>query len=917
MTVPIKIFILLSTSLLMACSGNVREANPESLPKPSDLKVEGLTNPIGIHTDLPKFSWKVKAEGNNVHQEAYQILVASTPDKLNETDADLWNSGKVMSDQNLHVAYEGRPLKSRDRCFWKVKLGTNKGGSQWSAVKEFTVALLHYKDWKARWIGFYEPFPWEHIGQFPKVGARYLRKGFAVKGAVRKATVYLSGLGLYELYLNGQKVGNAELAPAPTDYTKNVMYNVLDVTEQLKSGENAVGVVLGNGRYLPMRPVYKPYKIKEFGLPKLLFQMEVQYADGSSEVVTSGTDWKGTADGPIRNNNEYDGEYYDARKAFPGWAQSGFDDSDWLPAEYMTEPGGDYQAQINENMKVMKTIQPVDIRKHDSDTYILDMGQNFAGWLQLRVQGRTGTKVQLRFAESLNEDGSLFTTNLRNARATDTYILRGEGQEVWEPTFTYHGFRYVAISGYPGTPTLGDFEGKLVYDEMANVGTFESSNDLLNQIYENAWWGIASNYKGMPVDCPQRNERQPWLADHAVGAYGESFLFDHVRLYEKWLQDIRMAQKADGSLPDVAPPYWNYYSDNMTWPGTLLIIADMLYQQTGNPEVITDNYPAMKKWLRYMQGRYMQGYLFTKDSYGDWCKPPESIAAGTGKNADKKEPSQLIATAYGYQFLLMMQAFARVSGNTADIAAYQSLASQVRQAFHEAFYREGGFYGEGKMTEQVLPLHFGLVEEPNQARVFHYLEKVIEEKGGHLSTGLIGTQWLMRTLTEYGRPDLAYQIATHTTYPSWGYMIANGATTIWELWHGNVAHPKMNSQNHVMMLGDLLVWYYESLAGIKAAKPGYYQIDMKPEFSVGLNFVKASYASAQGMIRSEWQKSADGLEWKMTIPANSRALVHFAAEKSTQITEKSGAEHVRFLRQEGDRLVYEVPSGQWEFSVKN
>ncbi len=900
--------------LIFSCS---KTENQEQLAEGIsiyDLTAEGLSNPIGIDTSIPKFSWKIAANENNVNQSAYQILVASSPELLNEKEADLWNSGKISTNQNLHIKYAGEKLKSKDQCFWRVKVWTNKGFTEWSEVQSFGIAFLNYKDWWGRWIGFYEPFPWESVEKYPTLGARYLRKEFKTKKSIKSAKAYISGLGLYEMYLNGKKVGDAVLAPGPTDYTQNVKYNVLDVTEYLKSDSaNAVGVMLGNGRYFPMRPVYKPYKVKEFGMPKLLFHMEIFYEDGSRDVVYSSNKWKGTADGPIRNNNEYDGEYYDARKEFSRWAETGFDDSNWLNADYVTEPGGDYEAQMNDNMKVMKTIKPVSIEKQDGNTYIMDMGQNFAGWVEMKVKGKKGDKVKLRFAESLNDDGSIFTTNLRDAKVTDTYVLGGNGEEIWEPSFTYHGFRYVEITGYPGVPTIDDFNGKVVFDDMKTIGTFQSSSTLLNQIFENSWWGIASNYKGMPVDCPQRNERQPWLADHAVVAYGESFLFDNVRLYEKWLEDIRLSQKADGALPDVAPPYWNYYSDNMTWPGTMLIIADMLYQQTGKSEVISDNYPTMKKWLQYMQDRYMEGFVMTKDSYGDWCKPPATIEEAVGKNADKKEPSQLIATAYFYHFMEMMQDFASVSGNEKDIVEYQQLASKVRKSFNEKFYNPEGFYGENKMTDQILPLYFGLVEEQNEQQVFDNLVRIIEEENnGHLSTGLIGTQWLMRALTDFGRPDLAYKIATNTSYPSWGYMLENGATTIWELWHGNVAHPKMNSQNHVMMLGDLLVWYYESLAGIKAADPGYYQIEMKPEFSVDLDSVNASYESAQGLIKSEWKKTSDGLKWKINIPANSTAIVHFQTDEQSRV---SGADELLFLRKEDDRLVYEVKSGEWDFEI--
>ncbi len=910
--------LYLGLCFFWSCGGQDKTPEREiSTVEIANLKTEGLADPVGIDTAIPRFSWQFNSDEYNVKQLAYQVLVASSREKLNEEEADLWNSGKVESDQNIHVTYKGKQLKSKDLCFWKVKVWTNKSICEWSDPAQFGISLLHYKDWWGRWVGFERAFPWEKVGKYPIMAARYFRKEFEVKKEVERAVAYVAGLGLYEMELNGQKVDDTVLAPAPTDYMQNVKFNALDVTKYLKdSAQNAVGIVLGNGRFFAMRPVYKPYKIKHFGFPKLLFHMEIYYTDGSKDVVYSNNKWKGTADGPIRNNNEYDGEYYDARKELSGWSKVGFNDSKWLSAEYVSEPGGDYQVQMNQNMKVMREIQPVSITRQSPGKYIMDMGQNFSGWVQMKVRGPRGTGIQLKFAESLEENGELFVTNLRDAKATDTYILSGKGTEIWEPKFTYHGFRYVEITGYPGVPKIENFVGKMVFDEMKTVGAFKSSDATLNQIFKNSWWGIASNYKGMPVDCPQRNERQPWLGDHSVVSHGENFIFDNHQLYKKWLEDIRLSQKADGSISDVAPAFWNYYSDNMTWPGTMLIVAQMLYEQTGDVSVISENYDAMKKWLGYMKDRYMkEDYILTKDSYGDWCAPLMDFEEANGQNANRKYPSKLISTAYYYYFMDVMSQFAGVIGKQEDIPAYKALRLKVGEAFNQEFYNEEGFYGDNKMTDNILPLYFGLVNPENEQKVFDQLVETIEVTNkGHLSTGLIGTQWLMRTLTKNGRSDLALKLATNRTYPSWGYMLENGATAIWELWNGNVASPKMNSQNHVMMLGDLIVWYYQNLAGIKAAEPGFKSIEMKPEFDCGLEYVNASYESIQGTIVSHWKKAEDGLVWEVEIPANASANLYFPKKEGQTINETLSGSPFEITNQSGLYLV-KVNSGKYRFSV--
>jgi len=890
------------------------------------LRCEMRENPVGIDQVKPYLSWRISmgttsANSRGLVQTHYQVLVASAPEILAQNKGDLWDSGKINSPVSVNLPYTGLPLKSRMKCFWKVKIWTNKGESEWTSPALWSMGLLYAGDWKGRWIGMDHAAKGDVETQFSRLSARYFRKEFKTGKKLKSATAHIIGLGLYELYLNGKKVGDQVLAPGPTDYNKSVKYNTFDVTEYMVPGTNAIGTVLGNGRFYTMRQDYKPYKIKTFGYPKMLLNLEVEYSDGTKETISTDDSWKMTADGPIRTNNEYDGEEYNAMKEMPGWNTAGFRDTNWQKAQLVQEAVGIPTAQMNENMKVMETIKPVSIKALKPGVYILDMGQNMAGWIKMNVSGKAGQVVTLRFAETLQAGGELFVRNLRDAMATDKYTLKGTGKETWEPCFVYHGFRYVEVSGYPGKPAIADFEGRVVYDDIKTTGQFVSSNGTLNSIYKNAWWGIRSNYKGMPVDCPQRNERQPWLGDRTTGAYGESFLFDNGRLYNKWLDDIQESQKADGSIPDVAPAFWRYYSDNVTWPATYLTIAEMVWQQYGDSRPVVKHYPSMKKWMAYMQEKYMADGIITKDKYGDWCVPPEAKELIFSKDPARKTDGMLLATATYYKLLLLMQHFALLQNLDEDAKTYARSAATLKQAFNKKFLnRELMQYSNNTVTANLLPLSFGLVPEGEEKKLFRQITDKIElENKGHISTGVIGTQWLMRGLTANGRPDLAYRLATNRTYPSWGYMVDNGATTIWELWNGNTADPGMNSQNHVMLLGDLMIWYYENLAGIKAGSPGFNKIEMKPGIVAGLSHVEASFESAYGLIKSNWTNKEGHFKWSITIPVNTTAKVAVpvpSAELLREGTKKvKDAEGVRFIKMEDGYAILEVGSGEYEFSV--
>ena len=895
----------------------------------AQLSVETLTcewrqNPLGIDIKNPRLSWQINSSERNVQQNAYEILVASTPDRLQKNEGDIWKSGKVISTASVGVRYGGKKLASRNACYWKVKVFTNKGESPWSEMNYWTMGLLDKSDWKAKWIGYDKPSPWDSISTWSRLSARYIRKEFTSSSEIKRATVFVSGLGLYELFINGNKTGDAVLAPAPTDYRKSVLYNTYDVTKQLRQGQNAIAVVLGNGRFFTMRQNYKPKKINTFGYPKLLLQLEIEYANGTKKIISSDETWELNVDGPIRTDNEYDGEEYDATKEFSNWDKPGFNDAAWMNAALVAAPSGKLSPQMQEPMEVMKHIQPVSIKKL-GDRYILDMGQNFAGWLRLRAKGKRGDEVKLRFAESLQANGELYTANLRDARAKDIYTLKGGTPEIWHPVFVYHGFRYVEITGYPGTPSLADFEGQLIYDNLQTIGSFVCSDTIINKIYQNAWWGIASDYKGMPVDCPQRNERQPWLGDRAQGAYGESFLFNNVSLYSKWLNDIEESQTPAGAIPDVAPAFWNYYSDNMTWPGTYLLVAEMLYHQYGDVDDIVRHYASMKKWMKYMKQNYMKEYLVTKDKYGDWCVPPEDLQMIRSRDSLRNTNGELIATAYYYHLLQLMEEFAVISNNKADIKGYKVLQVNIRRAFNKRFYNPSkGCYDNNTVTANLLPLHFGITPLKLRRPVFENIyKKIVSTDNTHISSGVIGTQWLMRTLTDFKKPEISFALASTKTYPGWGYMVENGATTIWELWNGNTASPKMNSQNHVMLLGDLLIWLYEDVAGIKsdAKEVAFKKIIMKPSFSIGLNDVNASYQSCYGMISSDWQKENGLLDWSVNIPANTKAIVYIPAGKAGDVTESGkpaiNSNGVHFLRMENGNALFEIGSGRYSFTTNS
>lgn len=875
----VLLMVIVAAAVSMYRSQQAQLAAARASLTPADLRCNDLKDPLGVDFVQPMFSWTLPpAQGRQ--QTAYQVLVATSRDALGQDNGYAWDSGRVDSDQSVQVHYSGKPLVSGGMYFWKVRVWDNHGTmSDWSGPGVWTMGLLDASDWKGKWIGL----DGTDLQTAPRsLPARWLRKEFFASKAIKRATVYFSGLGWSELYLNGQKVGDHVLSPPLSEYPKREYYETYEVTSLLNAGSNAMGVVLGNGRFFAPRT-----NALDSGFPKLILQLRIQFADGSETNIVSDGSWKLTTNGPITANNEYDGEEYDARKEMPGWSRAGFDDSSWQPAQLVSAPGGVLSAIRQEPIRVTEEIKPISVKEIEPGVYIFDLGQNIAGWCKLKVQGPTGTRITLRHAETLMTNGELYTANLRTAKATDVYILKGGGMETWQPRFTLHGFRFVEMTGFPGKPTLDSLTGCVVGDDLPVTGQFECSNPLINKIYHNIVWGVRDNYRSIPTDCPQRDERQGWLGDRAEESRGETYFFDNDDLYSKWLQDMSDCQKTNGSIPSVCPAYWHDYVDDVTWAGASLVIPGTLRDQFGDRQAVADHYDCAKKWMDHMEG-YISDGIMTRDTYGDWCMPPEDPKLIHSRDPSRITAGPLLATPFFYNDLRLMESYALQLGKTNDAAHYAKLAETIKDAFNKKYLnRDTGQYDNGTPTSSVLPLAFGMVPPELRYRVFHYLaDKLTDTWHDHIGTGLVGGKYLMRVLSQNGRPDLAYTIVTQTNYPGWGYMVDHGATTIWELWNGDTADPAMNSGNHVMLIGDVAIWFYEDLAGIKpdSKRPGFKHIIMRPLPIGDLKFVKASHRSPYGWIKSEWRHEENEFDWHIEIPANTTATIYLPTSNADSVT---------------------------------
>jgi alpha-L-rhamnosidase len=910
---------------------------------PTALRCEYRVNPLGTDVAQPRLSWILESKRRGERQTAYQILVAGSEADLKADRGDLWDSGRVASDRSAQVAYEGAALHSGQRAWWKVRVWDKDGGaSGYSAPAFWEMGLLQPDDWKAQWIGLPDAAQVTGPDAKNRSGpAACLRRTFRAAKPIQSARLYASAKGLYKLYVNGQRVGNDIFTPGWTDYRKRIQYQTYDVTKQLKTGENALGVLLGDGWYCGFvawagRQNYGPF-------PRALVQLHITYADGTDETVVSDDSWK-AATGPILASDLLMGETYDARKEMPGWAAPGFDDSKWAAVE--TEPVlsalpifvnlfhvvhmfetplvaqyGPTVQQTDELRPKSVTAFPTPSAQHPTpDGYVFDMGQNMVGWARLKVKGPAGTTVRLRFAEMLNPDGSVYTTNLRKAKATDTYTLRGNGAEVYEPSFTFHGFRYVEVTGYPGRPGPDAITGIVVSSVHRPGGTFECSNPMVNQLQHNIVWGQKGNYLEVPTDCPQRDERLGWMGDAQIFARTACYNQDVAAFLTKWTQDVVDAQSPEGGFADVSPRIAGLGNAAPAWGDAGVIVPWTVYLFYDDTRLLAERYDAMAKWIEYIHSANPDLLWVHRsgNNYGDWL------------NIRADMPREILATAYFAYSTRLLAKIARVLGKNDEAQKYEDLFQQIKAAFNAAFVQPDGriVNREGRGDTQtcyVLALRFDLLPEDRRPLAAQRLvTDILEKRSGHLSTGFVGVGYLTPTLTDTDHADVAYRLLLNDTFPSWGYSIKHGATTIWERWDGWTAEkgfqdPGMNSFNHYS-LGSVGEWMFSAVAGIglDPAQPGFRHIILHPRPGGGLTYARADYDSLHGRIVSDWKREGGKFHYGITVPANTTATVYVPAKNEGAVTESgkpaSQAEGVRYLRREEGCAVFEVGSGNYAFA---
>jgi len=885
---------------------------------PHSLTCEYFTNPLGVDVRQPRLSWVSSATARGARQTAYQLLVNSP------ADSAVWDSGKVVSASSVHVPYGGPALQPSQRYDWRVRLWDERDVvSEWSAAAFWEMGLLDGANWQAEWI---TP-DWDEDTSQPQP-APLLRRSFSAAGGLVTARLYATSLGLYELRLNGQRVGEAVLTPGWTSYDHHLQYQTYDVTALMREGPNAVGAILGDGWYRGYLGFEGRRNLYGERLA-LLLQLHLKYEDGHLEIVSSDSHWR-AARGPIQRSDIYMGESYDARQERPGWDHAGYDDGDWHGVRTLDHAKSILVAQVAPPVRRHQQLRPVSISHSPKGETILDFGQNMVGWVRLRARGPAGTTITLRHAEVLQQ-GNLYTENLRTAAQTTRYTLKGTGAaEVFEPHFTFQGFRYVAVEGFPGEPTLDDFTGIVLHSDTPPTGTFECSNPLLNQLQHNIVWGQKGNFVDVPTDCPQRDERLGWTGDAQVFIRTACFNMNVAAFFTKWLRDLRVDQLPNGSVPFVVPDVLargpaltlrvNTPAGSAAWGDAAVICPWTIYLCYGDTRLLAEQYPSMVGWVEYMRRQADEDYVWRQGfHFGDWLDY-------RGFEARLPAPvtnNELIATAFFAYCAELLANAARVLGKASDAKQYADLAQKVKAAFSGEFVTAAGRVGPNTQTAYVLALHFDLLPEQVRPQAAARLAKEVRKNYYHLTTGFVGTPYLCHVLSRYGYPDVAYELLNQESYPSWLYPVKKGATTIWERWDGikpdgSFQDPGMNSFNHYAY-GAIGEWLYGVVAGLEVdpAEPGYKHLLCQPQPGGGLTYARATLDSPYGVVASAWELTETDFRLSLTVPANARATVRLPAQSLAAVTEGgqplaigNGINSV----QVADKVaVIEVGSGSYEF----
>ncbi len=888
---------------------------------PTYLRCEYLVNPV-IDETSPRLSWVLKSDMRDQVQSAYQVLVASSPDLLEKGKADLWDVGKVEGGQTYQVVYEGKPLQSGQICYWKVRSWDKNGEvGPWSEATAWEMGLLEDADWGAEWIGkdyTDEAEPITYKGK-PLIlpPSPLLRKPIDVKKKVKKARLYVTALGLYEFKINGERVGKDYLSPGWTDYDKRVYYSVHDVEEWLADGENVLQAELSYGWYsgyigyalLVGNPTVRAF----YGqTPALKAELHLSYEDGSTEKWQTDDSWKLTKGGTLASDILH-GETYDAGKEPTTWHQPGFDDSKWENASIIQVGPRNLQVYPAQPVQVTDTLRPVSITDRGNGEYIFDMGQNFAGVVSLKVKGNPGDEVVLRFGEMLHEDGSLMVENLRMARATDTYVLNGDPQgEVWAPKFTYHGFQYVEVTGYPGVPDESSITGLVLGSNTPRAGHFETDNEMVNQLYSNIVWTQRANFVDIPTDCPQRDERMGWTGDAQTYGGTSTLNMDVAAFFTKWIQDLHDAQWEYGAYPDYAPAPPIRATDTFApgWMEAGVINPYEMYRAYGDTRIIEKGWDQMEHFMDFHAKRSNGKYFYPEGSFAD-LNPKGGY--GDWLSVGKKTPPDMLATFYYGYVAGLMSEMARAIGKVDRASHYGQLAEKVKQAFAAHYmdqstgrfktdatlYGDGEGYVDGQMgfsghtqTAYANAIYMGFLTPEQEHKAGEYLANLIRENDGKLATGFLGVKQLLPALSKTGHVDLAYQLLLNTEYPSWGFEIENGATTIWERWDSYVKddpekmealNAGMNSFSHYAF-GSVYEWMFRNMGGINAEEPGYRKFTIKPEIpSHSISFVSTENRTINGKILSSWKKEGDQVMLKVEIPVNTRAVVYIPTSDEKSI----------------------------------
>ncbi len=849
-----------------------------ALEAPTELELsEGFSDPMGFYDATPNFSWKLPVEQGSNSQSAYSIVLATDP-KLLPENADVWKSEKVYKQQSVHIPYKGRALASRERLYWKVKYwNENNDSSNWSDTAHFELGLLNNSDWQAKWIGLPENGSIEKTEyKTPLFRPVYLRKEFTLNQTVTKARLYITSKGVFNARINGKKIGDDRMTPGWTPYKKRIETLTYDVTGNLQNAENAIGLVLAEGWYAGRLGTRERHWVNE-SPPEILCQLEIEFTDGSTKTVVTDDSWHATMNGPIRTSGIYDGETYDAAYKMPGWDCAGFDATNW---QVVTESEIDQAVALvpkrHFTTKDMKVLPALSLTQQNPSTVIFDMGQNMVGVPRISVPMRKGETLRIRVSEVLDFNDRLYTKNYGTATSTDTYTTNENGVVNWQPQFTFHGYRYIEISGYDQShlPDLSWVKGIVQHTSFEDTGNFVSSSKTLNQLQSNIVWGLRGNFLDIPTDCPQRSERLGWTGDAQVFTPTALFNSDLHAFWAAWLQSVREEQFENDGLPVVIPNVVGEFSQ-AGWSDAGVIIPWETYWRTGDIGILEENYDMMLRWLNYSATQVEDG-ISSMWTVGDWLQPysrQEDERRGDTSN-------ELISTAYYARSIELTQRTAAALGHDNKSQKLEHLHSTVCQAFEKRFFNKDGKHINGTETQTayLLALGFGLLSTETHNKAAQQLIRSFEDADNHLRTGFLGTPLLAPTLDKIGRPDLAFDLLFKESYPSWFFSIGEGATTMWERWNGytrkNGVVKRQGSLNHYAY-GAIGEWMYERIAGIYPLEPGYKKIRIAPIVGGPLTSARGEYESPYGTIKSEWALKQDSFELFLTIPPNTSALVTF------------------------------------------